>query len=148
MGDFPLKAETVAELMRAAKTAMERAYCPYSGFPESDAVLTDKGEIFSGCNVENASFGLTIYAERNAAFQAVSAGHQVIVAVAVATNADNPTPPCGRAGRCSTSLDQKWRSTVPPEMEKFAGSVCTKTCCQTLSDPGISPSLEQEGGNR
>ena len=63
-----------AELVTAARDAAARAYCPYSHFSVGAAVLTAAGEIFSGCNVENASYGLTICAERNAIFQAVCRG--------------------------------------------------------------------------
>ena len=58
-------------------------------------MLTESGEIFGGCNVENASYGLTICAERNAVFQAVAKGHHKIWAVVIVTPTDFPTPPCG-----------------------------------------------------
>ena len=61
-----------SELVKAARAAAARAYCPYSQFQVGAAVLSGSGEIFSGCNVENASYGLTICAERNAIFQAVA----------------------------------------------------------------------------
>jgi len=92
---LPLEDAIIDKLRRAAQTAAENAYCPYSKFAVGAGVLTETGEIFSGCNVENASFGLTICAERNAVFQAVANGHRKIVAVAVATGTDSPTPPCG-----------------------------------------------------
>ena len=85
----------VKALRRAAAAASERAYCPYSEFPVGAAVLAEDGSIYSGCNVENASYGLTVCAERNAVFQAVAAGHQRILAVAVYTPTASPTPPCG-----------------------------------------------------
>jgi cytidine deaminase len=91
-------AETVySELAAAARRAAGHAYCPYSRFPVGAAVLTDRGEIFSGCNVENASYGLTICAERNAVFQAVAQGQGplVIRAVVVYTPTPEPTAPCG-----------------------------------------------------
>jgi cytidine deaminase len=86
-----------AELIAAARLASEQAYCPYSRFRVGAAVLTDRGEIFPGCNVENASYGLTICAERNAIFQAVARSKHpfVIRAVAVFTPTDLPTAPCG-----------------------------------------------------
>ncbi len=85
------------ELVLAARVAASRAYCPYSRFPVGAAVLSGSGEIFTGCNVENASFGLTICAERNAVFQAVvrSQGFLVIRAVVVYTSTPSPTAPCG-----------------------------------------------------
>ncbi len=86
-----------AEMIAAAKSAAGRAYCPYSRFRVGAGVLTDRGEIFSGCNVENASYGLTICAERNAIFQAIAQtpGDVVIRAVVVYTPTVSPTAPCG-----------------------------------------------------
>lgn len=87
-------------LLGAALEARKLAYAPYSGdlkvgFKVGAAVLTEDGNIFSGCNIENASFGATICAERVAVFKAVCEGHRKIRAVAVV--ADNPQPivPCG-----------------------------------------------------
>ncbi len=84
-------------LIRTAKSAAGRAYCPYSRFRVGAAVLTARGEIFAGCNVENASYGLTICAERNAVFQAVAQSPDVPVirAVVVYTPTASPTAPCG-----------------------------------------------------
>ena len=87
--------ETEAQLVAAARKAAENAYAPYSHFRVGAALLTEDGEIISGCNVENASYGLTICAERNAVFQAVARGVRRIVAIAVYTPTDVPTPPCG-----------------------------------------------------
>jgi cytidine deaminase len=86
-----------AELAIAARAAAKRAYCPYSRFKVGAAVLTEAGEIFSGCNVENASYGLTICAERSAVFQAVSRGTGALAirAVVVYTPTTAPTAPCG-----------------------------------------------------
>jgi Cytidine deaminase len=64
----------VKKMRKAAEKAMDNAYCRYSKFRVGAAVLSKSGEIFAGCNVENASYGLTICAERNAIFQAVAAG--------------------------------------------------------------------------
>jgi cytidine deaminase len=86
---------TLDDLAAAAKAASARAYCPYSKFPVGAAVLTDSGEVFTGCNVENASYGLTICAERNAIFQAVARGQTTILAVAIYTPTTFPSAPCG-----------------------------------------------------
>jgi cytidine deaminase len=82
------------ELVDRAREARERAYAPYSKFYVGAAVETDAG-IFSGCNVENASYGLSICAERVAATTAVAAGATKIDAVAVTSSAEGPTSPCG-----------------------------------------------------
>jgi cytidine deaminase len=87
--------DLLQKLTDAARAASANAHCLYSRFPVGAAVLTGTGEIFAGCNVENASFGLTICAERNAIFQAVAKGHPTIRAVVVFTPTDAPTPPCG-----------------------------------------------------
>jgi len=80
-------------LSMAAVECRARAHAPYSKFQVGAAVLTADGEIFAGCNVENASYGLTICAERVAVGSAVAAGHKQIVAVAVATSGAHS--PCG-----------------------------------------------------
>ncbi|MFL5798381.1 MAG: cytidine deaminase [Actinomycetota bacterium] len=81
-------------LVRAAHDARSRAYAPYSEFTVGAAVLAG-GTVYSGCNVENASYGLSICAERVAATTAVAVGERRIDAVAVVGSGDRPTPPCG-----------------------------------------------------
>jgi len=85
-------------MRKEAEAAMKNAYCLYSTFHVGAAVLVDQ-EIFAGCNVENASYGLTICAERNAIFQAVAKGalsrERKLKAVVVVTDAEKITPPCG-----------------------------------------------------
>lgn len=88
--------ETVIhDMNELARAASKNAYCIYSNFPVGAAVLTDDGRVFVGCNVENASFGLTICAERNAIFQAVAQGYKAVRAVVVFTPTDKPAAPCG-----------------------------------------------------
>jgi cytidine deaminase len=82
-------------LIEAARAARHQAYAPYSGFAVGAAVLTGSGEIYPGVNVENASYGLTVCAERAAIFAAVTAGERTVEAVAVVTEAADITPPCG-----------------------------------------------------
>ncbi|MBM4377714.1 MAG: cytidine deaminase [Deltaproteobacteria bacterium] len=83
------------ELFEAASAARARAYAPYSDFQVGAALLTEDGTIFAGGNVENASYGLSICAERNAISRAVLEGHQQVRAVAIVVDTDTPTPPCG-----------------------------------------------------
>jgi len=85
----------VRRLEKSARSAAARAYAPYSRFPVGAAVLGGSGKIYSGCNVENSSFGLCNCAERTAIFSAISAGERSIRAVAVYTPTRLPTTPCG-----------------------------------------------------
>jgi len=90
-----MKAETGKDaLLEKAREAARRAYCPYSHFPVGAAVETDIG-VFIGCNVENASYGLTICAERVAMFKALSDGHRAFTRIAIVADTPAPTPPCG-----------------------------------------------------
>ena len=82
-------------LLAAAREAQAAAYAPYSNFAVGAAVLLSDGSIHKGCNIENASFGLTVCAERVAIFHAVTAGRMDIVAVGVVTSAPKLCKPCG-----------------------------------------------------
>jgi cytidine deaminase len=86
--------DAVDRLVAAAWKARKRAHAPYSRFPVGAAVLAE-GRIFTGVNVENASYPLSVCAERNAVAAAVAAGKTAIEAVAVVAGTDGPTPPCG-----------------------------------------------------
>jgi cytidine deaminase len=83
------------ELVDAALAAMKRAYAPYSKFSVGAALLAANGSIHPGCNLENASFGATVCAERNAVAHAVVAGSRQFTTLAVATRTSPPTAPCG-----------------------------------------------------
>jgi cytidine deaminase len=82
-------------LIAAAHAARERAYAPYSGFTVGAALLCDDGTVVTGCNVENASYGVTMCAERGAVSAAVASGRLRYVALAVAGPEEAVTPPCG-----------------------------------------------------
>jgi cytidine deaminase len=82
------------ELIARASAARSRAYAPYSHFTVGSAVLAD-GDVFDGANVENASYGLAVCAERNAVLRAVLEGAHVLEAVAVVTETSPPSAPCG-----------------------------------------------------
>lgn len=87
-------AEVIGDLVAAARKARKRAYAPYSNFRVGAAVLAG-GRTFSGVNMENASYPLSVCAERNAVAAAVAAGKTAIEAVAVVADDADPTPPCG-----------------------------------------------------
>ena len=82
-------------LIDSAIRARAAAYAPYSEFQVGAALLCESGEIITGCNVENLSFGLTICAERNAIFSAVARGHRAFTAIAIAADTEKPISPCG-----------------------------------------------------
>jgi len=97
MAKTKLSAGTRARLERAARAAMKNAYAPFSDFKVGAAILTSRGDIFAGCNVENSSYGMTNCAERTAIFSAVAAKGPKLEIVAVAvTNAQGVAcSPCG-----------------------------------------------------
>lgn len=82
-------------LIAAARHARENAYAPFSNFRVGAALRGISGKIFGGCNVENATYGLTVCAERIAIFKAISEGERGFDAIAVVTDTDTLTPPCG-----------------------------------------------------
>lgn len=83
------------ELTEQARLVQKNAYSPYSKFNVGAALLTKKGKIFTGCNVENASYGLSMCAERTALFKAISEGYKEFTAIAISTSSKKPTFPCG-----------------------------------------------------
>ncbi len=86
----------VRQLVKAATQARKRSYSPYSGHKVGAAILLKNGQVFTGCNIENSSYGGTVCAERTAIFKAVSENGKVqVAAVAVVTDSAYPWPPCG-----------------------------------------------------
>jgi len=86
---------TDAELIDLARQARERAVATFSGFKVGAALEAADGTVILGCNIENATYGLTICAERTAIFKAVSDGKREFTRIAVVANTQSPTPPCG-----------------------------------------------------
>jgi cytidine deaminase len=108
---------TVQQLTEAAEAAREKAFAPFSGFRVGAALETADGEIFTGCNVENASYGLTICAERVAIFKAISEGKRTFTRIAVVADTETLTPPCGACRQ----IIWEFCGDVPVVMANIAG---------------------------
>lgn len=93
--NIEITSEKKKELIRLAQEAYDKAYVPYSHYPVGAATLWSSEKIFAGCNVENASFGLTVCAERNSIFQAIAHGERKLKAVAIAVPTETFPSPCG-----------------------------------------------------
>jgi len=87
--------DVLRELVRCARSARRNAHAPYSKFAVGSALRTRAGEIVTGCNIENATFGLTVCAERVAVWKAISEGLGPFTDVVVVADSPRPTPPCG-----------------------------------------------------
>ena len=116
----------LARLKRRARLAAARAYAPYSGFAVGAALLTKSGKIFSGCNVENVSLGLTICAERSAVAAAVANGEKDFVAIAVVAGSAEPAVPCGACRQVLAEFN--------PELKVIASTSSGKIQELVLSD--------------
>lgn len=95
------------ELLEAAISAREKAYVPYSKFKVGAAIRTIDGKIFSSCNIENASYGLTVCAERNAIFAAVSKGYKDFELLCVVADTKEPVAPCGACRQVMSEFNIK-----------------------------------------
>ena len=95
------------KLIKKALSAMKNAYVPYSRFPVGACAVTADGEEVTGCNIENASYGLTVCAERVTLFKAYSEGKRDIEALAVAADVDDPVSPCGACRQVISELAPK-----------------------------------------
>jgi cytidine deaminase len=108
-------------LISAARQARENAHAPYSNFRVGAALRATSGRIFGGCNIENASYGLTVCAERVAIFKAMSEGERNFSALAVVTDADELTPPCGACRQ----LIWEFCGDIPVTLSNLAGKTET-----------------------
>lgn len=119
-------------LRAAAEAARARAYAPYSGFHVGAALETAEGIIVAGCNVENASYGLTICAERNAIAAAVAMGHRRFTRLALVSDAAEPVSPCGA---CRQVLFEFGGDLV---IESYAGETMMRWTSRELLPAGFS----------
>ncbi|XP_046562384.1 cytidine deaminase-like [Haliotis rubra] len=100
--------EQLQQLLKTSHEMKKMAYCPYSKFPVGAALLTADGKVFTGCNVENASYGLTICAERTAIVKAVSEGHRKFTAIAIASDMKEMIVPCGLCRQSLVEFGVDW----------------------------------------
>lgn len=128
MSERILAKEKAEELIAAAARAREKAYAPYSHFHVGAAVMMSSGHIFTGCNIENVSYGLSICAERAAIAGAVASGEREIVALAVVT--ESQAYPCGAC----LQFIQEFAGEMPPILliADLAGDIQTKTLSDCL----------------
>ena len=125
------------KLIAAARQAREHAHAPFSDFRVGAAVRTKSGRTFGGCNVENASYGLTICAERVAIFKAISEGEHEFEAIAVVTDADALTPPCGACRQ----IIWEFCGDVPVILANLKGKVERESSAKLLPRPFDSSNL-------
>jgi len=131
-------------MKHAARVARTHAYAPYSGFRVGAAVLAGDGRVFSGSNVENASYGLTVCAERNAVFRAVGAGAKAITAVVIVAGAGEPAPPCGA---CRQVLSE-FGVDVPVISYSVGGRVLRTNILELLPHPFGGEQLRRKRSSR
>jgi len=117
------------KLIHAAEEARKRAYAPYSKFKVGAAVLTFEGKIFTGCNIENASFGLSICAERVAIFKAISEGYSRFKAIAIIGDTNQPCTPCGACRQVILEFGED----IKVVMSNMKGKVAIKRIDKLLS---------------
>lgn len=115
-----------SSLLTQAREARDRAYAPYSRFAVGAALRAKSGRVFSGCNVENLSFGLTSCAERNAVFAAIAAGEREFDAIAIVADSKQPVTPCGACRQV---------------LVEFAPSLAV--CCSNLEGQTFEANLQE-----
>ena len=121
-----LSSDKIQQLVQQALDVREKAYAPYSEFPVGAVLLGKSGQIYTGCNVENISYGLTICAERMAIFKAISEGEREFEAVAIVADMEEPVPPCGA---CRQVLAE-----FSPNMTVIMANLKDETKLMILSD--------------
>ncbi len=120
-----MRKPTLAALEIAALQARDTAYAPYSKFTVGAALESTTGEVFTGCNVENISFGLTVCAERNAIFSAVANGFRKFKRIVIVADSTEPISPCGACRQVLSEFTE--------EMEIVSVNLAHKKFCAALS---------------
>lgn len=130
-------------LLDVALRARDRAYAPYSGFPVGAALLGESGQVYAGCNVENASYGLTWCAERTAIGNAVASGERRFLAIAVVGATRGPCAPCGACRQALVEFGEE----IVVIMANLDGQIEEKTAGELLP-AAFGPGALYEAGDR
>lgn len=126
-------------LRKEANDMLESAYVPYSNFPVGAALLTKSGEVYTGCNIENASYPLSICAERTAFFKAVSEGNHEFTKLVVTGGTDGPISPCGA---CRQVMTEFCSPDMPVILTNTKGNTSETTVAELL--PGAFTSKDMD----
>jgi len=143
-----MKQIAIIDLLHEAKKAAKPAYAPYSKYRVGAAMLVSDGTIFHGCNVENASYGLTICAERVALSSAIAAGHRRFKAMAIVAGGKNAPSPCGACRQvlaefCKPDFPVYFASAM--NINKFKRMSLAKLLPETFKREGITECAEADG---
>lgn len=131
-GEKPSEHRSVLELAELARQAREGAYAPYSKFKVGAVIECCDGQIFTGCNVENSSYGLSMCAERVAIFKAISEGAREFRRIAVVADTDGPVRPCGA---CRQVISDMMGCQAEVIMTNLYGQVEVMKVCDLLPEP-------------
>ena len=126
-------------LVEEAKIARDKAYVPYSKFKVGAALITEEGKIYHGCNIENASFGLTNCAERTALFKAISDGEKQFLSIAIIADTKQPVAPCGA---CRQVLHELCAPNMKVILANLNGQVKEVTVSELLPGAFTSEDLD------
>lgn len=107
-------------LIQTAKNVQKHAYAPFSNFKVGASLMTESGEVYSGCNIENSSYSLTCCAERVAIFKAVSEGHHIFQGMAIIGDSEEPVSPCGA---CRQVMAQFFTKEIPIYLSNKKGDI-------------------------
>ncbi|CDQ19539.1 cytidine deaminase [Halobacillus karajensis] len=129
------------QLINEAKQIRDKAYTPYSKFPVGAALLTENGDLYTGCNIENAAYPVTCCAERVAIFKAIADGHYKFKNLAVVADTKRPVPPCGS---CRQVMSEFFDSDVEIYTTNLHGDTKTFTMEEILPFSFVSSDLPEE----
>lgn len=132
---------TQTHMLAAARAVMANSYSPYSHYQVGACFKAENGELYSGCNIENASYGMTLCAEASALGALISAGNKKITEIALSCSGDDPCPPCGA---CRQRIAEFATPNTPIYLSNHQGDVRTLTFGELFPQPFNNQFLEGE----